>query len=121
MSNRALLEQLDRTTEMLSNSLTQLVKYSSILSEEESGAAQREMADSIASVSSEGVAMINTQTMQLIKGIQDLLVMTRSIREKWLLSQVPEKKESEQQEVDYEKCSQMLNSWVNQIVGNSDC
>lgn len=45
--------------------------------------------------------MANTYTMQLIKGVQDLLVITRTIREKWVLDQMPESQDAES--VDDEK------------------
>lgn len=80
MSNQALFEKLDQTTEILSTKLGELVKLASLDDAE----------TSMGSVSTNGLLMVNSQTMQLVKGIQDLLVLTRNIREKWLLNQIPE-------------------------------
>ncbi|QEU60971.1 Srb6 [Kluyveromyces lactis] len=109
MSNQVLLDKLDRTTETLSNTLIHLAKLSDI----EFGGKDTEQPRSssgLATVSSSGVQMSNNYTMQLIKGIQDLLVITRSIREKWVLSQLPENEELSmfESEETLEKCRKLV-------------
>ncbi|KAM3162552.1 Mediator of RNA polymerase II transcription subunit 22 [Lachancea thermotolerans] len=122
MSNRGLLEQLERTTETLSHSLSNLIKYSSVAKErdDEDSGEQHELPESTAKNSTSGLMMVNAQTAQLIKGIQDLLVMTRSIREKWLLTQIPDEGVDSQSELDYEKCSQLLKQWTQEVVGSEE-
>ncbi|SCV01076.1 LANO_0F10022g1_1 [Lachancea nothofagi CBS 11611] len=120
MSDRGLLEQLDRTTETLSHSLTHLVKYASITEDkgdEEDEHGTQEIPESTVRTSTAGLMMVNAQTAQLIRGVQDLLVMTRNIREKWLLTQIPDEKIDSQRELDYQKCSQLLEQWTQEVLG----
>lgn len=111
MSNQALLEKLDRTTETLSYTLAQIVKLSSISHDDDT-------VDSTSTLSTMGVTMVNAHTMQLVRGIQDLLVITRSIREKWVLGQVPEDTADDKKELDYQKCESLLDKCIEEIVGN---
>ncbi|KAG0670099.1 mediator complex subunit [Kluyveromyces marxianus] len=109
MSNQVLLDKLDRTTETLSHTLVQIVKLSDL----EFGGKDTEQPRSnsgLVTVSSAGVQMTNNYTMQLIKGIQDLLVITRTIREKWVLSQLPENEESSmfESEETLENCKNLI-------------
>ncbi|SCU81119.1 LAMI_0B04874g1_1 [Lachancea mirantina] len=116
MSTRSLLEQLDRTTELLAQSLAQIVKFSSLSKDSDKIEESGQVAESVATMATDGIVLVNTHTSQLIKGIQDLLVMTRTIREKWLLSQVPDKKSSQDRQIDVEKCSKLLEEWVSVVV-----
>lgn len=120
MSNIGLLEQLDRTTENLSQSLINIVRHSSTARDRDHDDEdhRHELPESTAKNSTAGLMMVNAQTAQLIKGIQDLLVMTRNIREKWLLTQIPDETVDSQRELDYEKCSQLLEKWSQEVIGS---
>lgn len=96
MNNQQLLDKLDRTAEMLSNTLIQLTR-SSDLDEETTSGSESSNSAGLATVSTSGIQMTNTYTMQLIKGVQDLLVLTRTIREKWVLNQMPDQGNSASQ------------------------
>ncbi|CEP60599.1 Srb6p LALA0_S01e14664g [Lachancea lanzarotensis] len=118
MSDKGLLEQLNRTTETLSHSLTNLIRYASISTEkddEEHGA--QELPESTSKTSTGGLMMVSGQTAQLIRGIQDLMVMTRNIREKWVLTQIPDEKADSQQELEMAKCADLLEEWSKAVLG----
>ncbi|GAV54158.1 hypothetical protein ZYGR_0AK06600 [Zygosaccharomyces rouxii] len=109
MSNQALFEKLDQTTEILSTKLGELVKLASLDDAE----------TSMGSVSTNGLLMVNSQTMQLVKGIQDLLVLTRNIREKWLLNQIPEQGTTNPQvSQDPEQLENLLEKSMQEILGD---
>ncbi|SCU97668.1 LADA_0H07558g1_1 [Lachancea dasiensis] len=118
MSDRGLLEQLNRITDTLSRSLANLVKNSSISKEgDEDEHGNYNTPESAARTSTSGLMLVNAQTAQLIRGIQDLMVMTRTIREKWLLTQIPDENDESQLELDYKKCSQLLEQWEKEVLG----
>lgn len=81
MSNQVLLDKLSQTHQLLSVKLAELVRSSGL---EEDEGTENELRTAAA-----GTIMVHSQTQQLVKGVQDLLVLTRSIREKWLLTQLP--------------------------------
>lgn len=114
MSNQALFEKLDQTSELLSAKLIELIKLSAIEQQ------NNDPADTPASelaIATNGVTLVNNQTMQLIKGVKDLLVLTRSIREKWLLNQIPEDQMNQESEVDTEHLRELLDKCMSEIVG----
>ncbi|SCV04348.1 LAME_0H17722g1_1 [Lachancea meyersii CBS 8951] len=120
MSDKGLLEQLNRTTETLSHSLTNLIRYSSISRERDDDEHETyDVPESIAKTSTAGLMMVNAQTAQLVRGIQDLMVMTRGIREKWLLTQIPDEKTDSQQDLDLEKCARLLEQWEKEVLGKN--
>lgn len=111
MSNQALSEKLDQTTEILSTKLGELVKLASLDDDEND--------PSLSAVSTNGLLMVNSQTMQLVKGVQDLLVLTRSIREKWLLNQIPEQGATSAPEFvqEPEELEQLLDRCMQEVIG----
>ncbi|CCE94132.1 Srb6p TDEL_0H02730 [Torulaspora delbrueckii] len=115
MSNQGLYGKLDQTCDVLSTKLIELVKLSSIDGPEGDGS---DAALSEASIATTGVMLVNSQTMQLIKRVQDLFILTRSIREKWLLNQIPER--STQQGVGPAELEQLLDQCMQQIAGDTD-
>lgn len=117
MSNQALYEKLDQTSEILSTKLIELVKLSSIEGPEGEGS---EAALSEASTATTGVVLVHSQTMQLIKRVQDLFILTRSIREKWLLNQIPERSPEEIEGVDPLELEQLLDQCMQQIAGDTE-
>ncbi|GMM56258.1 Srb6 protein [Maudiozyma humilis] len=131
MSNQALYEKLDQTTEQLSVRLAQLIKLSALENADDNddddgnspnnannnGGALTSETD--ISVATSGVMLVNSQTTQLIKGIQDLLLLTRSIREKWILNQIPEKLNAESTSIDNEELEALLDSCMAEIIGES--
>ncbi|GMM57699.1 hypothetical protein DAKH74_043150 [Maudiozyma humilis] len=131
MSNQALYEKLDQTTEQLSVRLAQLIKLSALENADDNddddgnspnnannnGGALTSETD--ISVATSGVMLVNSQTTQLIKGIQDLLLLTRSIREKWILNQIPEKLNAESTNIDNEELEALLDSCMAEIIGES--
>ncbi|AAS54738.1 AGR248Cp [Eremothecium gossypii ATCC 10895] len=117
MSNQVLLDKLDRTTESLSQALAQLVKLSSIdRASADSDGDNDGTTDSITSVATNGVMMVHAHTTQLIRGVQDLLVITRAIRETWVLGQIP-KKNGDEDAIDYEKCERLLEKAMDDFFG----
>lgn len=117
MSNQALYEKLDQTCEVLSTKLIELVKLSSIDGPEGDGS---EASLSETSVATTGVMLVNSQTMQLIKRVQDLLVLTRSIREKWLLNQIPEYVDRDAGHTEPEQIANLLEQCMQEITGDVD-
>lgn len=117
MSNQALFEKLDQTTELLSTKLIELIRLSSIEDPDDDSA---ENPISEISVATTGVTMVNNQSMQLIKGVQDLLVLTRNIREKWLLNQIPEQQEAEATEIDPSELEDLLERCIQEVIGDSN-
>lgn len=122
MSNQALLDKLDRTTEVLSQALSHLVKLSSIdqskLESSELGKGEGSE-HSIATIATTGVMIVHLNTFQLIKGVQDLLVITRSIREKWVLEHISDEDTNRERRIDYEKCEDLLNKALETIFNNA--
>lgn len=120
MNNQVLLDKLDRTTDIISRSLIQLVNLSSINCVSDNGSPEtNELIDSTVTIATTGVTMVNTYTMQIIKGVQDLLVITRSIREKWVLSQFPDEEEGKERELDYAQCDKLLDECMHTIIGDN--
>lgn len=117
MSNQALYEKLDQTCEVLSTKLIELVKLSSIDGPDGEGS---EAGLSETSVATTGVMVINSQTMQLIKRVQDLLVLTRSIREKWLLNQIPEHVDRDAGSTEPAELADLLDRCMQEITGDAD-
>ncbi|CCH63159.1 hypothetical protein TBLA_0J01640 [Henningerozyma blattae CBS 6284] len=134
MSNQVLKERLNQTIELISTRLEELIKLAAIgtlnLEEEEensygsnnsSNAGTNSNSNLLVENNSEiniattSLSMVNTQTMQLIKGIEDLLVLSRNIKEKWLLTQIP--KDEEENELDYEMVEQLLDGCMNELIG----
>lgn len=115
MSNQALYEKLDQTCEVLSTKLIEIVKLSSI---DGVDGEDPEANLSETSVATTGVMLVNSQTMQLIKRVQDLLVLTRSIREKWLLNQIPEHTGGGAESLDAEELSNLLEKCIQEITGD---
>ncbi|AQZ13266.1 SRB6 (YBR253W) [Zygosaccharomyces parabailii] len=111
MSNQALFEKLDQTTEILSTKLGELVKLASLDPDEND--------TSLNAISTTGLLMVNSQTMQLVKGVQDLLVLTRNIREKWLLNQIPEQGTTSGSEVvqDPAELEELLDQCLQEVIG----
>lgn len=131
MSNQALYEKLDQTTEQLSVRLAQLIRLSALENVDEnddddgsSPSNENNTGGSLTSetdisVATSGVMLVNSQTTQLIKGIQDLLLLTRSIREKWILNQIPEKLNTEAAGIDYEELGSLLDTCMDEIIGEN--
>lgn len=117
MSNQALFEKLDQTTELLSTKLIELIRLSSIEDPDDDSA---ENAISEISVATTGVTMVNNQSMQLIKGVQDLLVLTRNIREKWLLNQIPEQQAADATEIEPSELEDLLEKCIQEVIGASN-
>ena len=130
MSNHALFEKLSQTSELLSVKLAQLIRLSSIENLDENdddidspngnntdGKPLTEETD--ISMATSGVMLLNSQTMQLIKGVQDLLLLTRNIREKWILNQIPEKPEISSKSINYEELDSLLQKCVDEIIGET--
>lgn len=117
MSNQALFEKLDQTTELLSAKLIELIKLSSI---EQADNENADTAVSDIAIATTGVTLVNNQTMQLVKGVKDLLVLTRSIREKWLLNQIPEHQTDEKDMMDTDELQDLLARCINEIVNEPD-
>ena len=141
MSNQVLLEKLDQTAELLSVKLAQLIKLSALQSGDENDddtnnrdtntyglsnnpnrtIPEMEFDESDISIATSGITMVHNQTMQLIKGVQDLLVLTRSIRERWLLNQIPDQGlNTRHTEIDHEELKQLLDQCIQEIIGTTD-
>lgn len=130
MSNQALFEKLSQTSELLSVKLAQLIRLSSIENvdenDDDTNSPNGNNTDNKSvteetdiSVATSGVMLLNSQTMQLIKGVQDLLLLTRNIREKWILNQIPEKPESSTKTIDYDELDGLLQKCVDEIIGET--
>lgn len=130
MSNQALFEKLSQTSELLSVKLAQLIRLSSIENVDENDDDTNSpngnntddksvTEETDISVATSGVMLLNSQTMQLIKGVQDLLLLTRNIREKWILNQIPEKPESSTKTIDYDELDGLLQKCVDEIIGET--
>ncbi|CAL9734039.1 mediator of RNA polymerase II transcription subunit 22 [Monosporozyma servazzii] len=131
MSHQALLERLDQSLELLSVKLAELIKLTAVedteeqdLDENNSNANNIEsQLSSDLTVATAGVSMVSSHTQQLIKGVQDLLSLTRTIRETWLLNQIPNNSRDESQEeavareIDYDHLKQLLDTAIEAIVG----
>ena len=150
MSYQALSERLDQSLEILSVKLAELIKLTSIQevdtdfqnynntknnSTNLSNGSDTTSDDTIPSdltVATDGVSMINNHTRQLIKSVQDLLILTRTIRETWLLNQIPNNSRNsvddnnttitsseqliKQQEIDYEYVENLIDKAIQTIV-----
>ena len=127
MSNQALYEKLGQTTELISTKLAELIRLSSIEDSQDDDKNDHDMlqsndnnqGNSEISTATTSVLMVNNQSIQLIKGVQDLLILTRSIREKWLLNQIPEETNSEPQ-IDVDELKDLLNACTKEIIGTND-
>ncbi|KAG0657555.1 mediator complex subunit [Maudiozyma exigua] len=130
MSNQALFEKLSQTSELLSVKLAQLIRLSSIENivenDDDTNSPSGNNTDDKSlteetdiSVATSGVMLLNSQTMQLIKGVQDLLLLTRNIREKWILNQIPEKSKSSTNTIDYDELDSLLQKCVDEIIGET--
>ncbi|CCE62306.1 hypothetical protein TPHA_0C01500 [Tetrapisispora phaffii CBS 4417] len=118
MSNQVLYERLGQSTELISTKLIELIKYSSVDETLEENEDKFQENSKITSATT-SILMVNNQTTQLIKGIQDLLVLSRTIREKWLLNQIPEET-TEQEGIDKQELDnlkELLKKTMNEIVG----
>ncbi|CAB4254058.1 similar to Saccharomyces cerevisiae YBR253W SRB6 Subunit of the RNA polymerase II mediator complex [Maudiozyma barnettii] len=131
MSNQALFEKLSQTSELLSVKLAQLIRLSSLENVDEndddsnspnegSELGNTLTAETDISVATSGVMLVNSQTMQLVKGVQDLLLLTRNIREKWILNQIPEKSETEVPVINYNELDSLLEKCMGEIIGETD-
>lgn len=129
MSNQALFEKLDQTSELLSVKLAQLIRLSSLENMDDNdddnspgidtGSSNNTTSETDISAATSGVMMVNSQTMQLIKGVQDLLLLTRSIREKWILNQIPKKLSIEDNVINYDELDKLLDNCVEEIIGET--
>ncbi|CCF59317.1 hypothetical protein KAFR_0G02850 [Kazachstania africana CBS 2517] len=122
MSDQVLLEKLDQTTETLSVKLAELIRLSGLDNgvEETDGNENNIDNQTDLSIATTGVTIMNTQNTQLIKGVQDLLTLTRSIREKWLLNQIPEQDEGPKDSLkntNHEGLESLLDKSMKEIVG----
>lgn len=106
-----MLEKLNQTSELLSVKLAELVKLASMVRDEDNVEYEQAMVTN-------GLMMVNSQTLQLIRGVQDLILLTRSIREKWLLTQIP--KQGQDQDVDHEELTRLLETCVNEIINDTN-
>ncbi|SMN19976.1 similar to Saccharomyces cerevisiae YBR253W SRB6 Subunit of the RNA polymerase II mediator complex [Maudiozyma saulgeensis] len=131
MSNQALFEKLSQTSELLSVKLAQLIRLSSLENiddndddtnspNEGSTLGNTLTSETDISVATSGVMLVNSQTMQLVKGVQDLLLLTRNIREKWILNQIPEKTETEVPAINYEELDGLLEKCMEEIIGEAN-
>lgn len=125
MSHQVLLEKLDQSLELLSLKLAELIKLSAIENVETQDDDEQEQGDntdnmqSDLTVATSGLSMVYSHTQQMIKATQDLLSLTRSIREIWILNQIPSKSlesNTASQEIDYEKVGQLLDRAMEMIV-----
>ncbi|CCD25172.1 Srb6p NDAI_0E03550 [Naumovozyma dairenensis CBS 421] len=128
MNNQALFEKLDQTVELLSLKLAELIRLSSIDNPEsandniDSGSMNSgmlEAQDSNIAIATTSMTMVYGQTMQLIRGVQDLLVMTRGMREMWLLNQIPDqdKQNDNARSINHEELASLLNTCMQEIIG----
>ncbi len=107
-----MLETLNQTTELLSVKLAELAKLASMETNEDTEDCQL-------SVVTNGLMMVNNQTLQLVRGVQDLILLTRNIREKWLLTQIPEQlTPKEQDSINHEELTELLESCVSEIISD---
>ena len=148
MSYQALFERLDQSLEILSLKLAELIKLASIQevdtdiqnynttknSNNTSFSSNPNVTiSSDLAVATDGVSMVNNHTHQLIKSVQDLLILTRTIREAWLLNQIPNNSRAtvdktngngstsneqiiKQQEIDYEYVGNLIDIAINTII-----
>ncbi|CAL9729010.1 mediator of RNA polymerase II transcription subunit 22 [Monosporozyma unispora] len=132
MSHQALFERLDQSLELLSVKLAELIKLAAVEDSERQDLDDNNNSDeskiesqlsSDLMVATAGVSMVSSHTPQLIKGVQDLLSLTRTIRETWLLNQIPNNSRDESQEeavareIDYDHLQQLLDTAIDTIVG----
>ncbi|CCK72729.1 Srb6p KNAG_0L01080 [Huiozyma naganishii CBS 8797] len=126
MNNEAFLEKLDATVEVLSVRLAELVRSAGT----ERGSSSADDAGGIndAEDSAEGGApmlsnatqgsmMVHSQSAQLVKGVQDLLVLTRGLRERWLLNQLPERVQGDSDKIDTQLLESLLDKCIQSIAG----
>lgn len=115
MSSQTLRERLNQTIDLISTRLEELIRLAAIGSvnpEDEEDSNPDDNSD--VNIATTSLMMVNTQTMQLIKGIEDLLVLSRSIKEKWLLTQIPQSQE--ERELKYSDVEELLAQCMEQLV-----
>lgn len=131
MSHQSLFERLDQSLELLSVKLAELIKLTAVEDTEEQDSDENSSnANTIESqlssdltVATASVSMVSNHTQQLIKGVQDLLSLTRTIRETWLLNQIPNNSRDESQEeavareINYDHLQQLLDTAIDAIIG----
>lgn len=151
MCFQALSERLDQSLEILSVKLAELIKLTAIQEidvdiqnynnkkinnnniSNNSSTNSDNIISSDLTVATDGVSMVNNHTRQLIKSVQDLLVLTRTIRETWLLNQIPNNSRDsvdhnnttnitsneqliKQQEIDYKHVESLIDKAINTII-----
>lgn len=115
------MEKLNQTVEILSVRLAELIRLSSIEnpSSMDDDDDNIDIQDSNLAIATSSTMMVNSHTMQLIRGVQDLLALTRNMREKWLLNQIPEqnqRQEDTNSKVDHEELATILEKTMQEIV-----
>ncbi|QHS71810.1 Srb6p [Saccharomyces paradoxus] len=116
MSNQALYEKLEQTRTILSVKLAELINMTTIADRNDDDEDSFAQENSELAVATTSVMMVNNQTMQLIKNVQDLLSLTRSIKEKWLLNQIPVIEHSEETRFDEKQIKKLLDNCIETFV-----
>ncbi|CAI4055974.1 hypothetical protein SKDZ_02G3590 [Saccharomyces kudriavzevii ZP591] len=116
MSNQALHEKLEQTRAILSVKLAELINMTAIADRNNDDEDSFTQENSELAIATTSVMMVNNQTMQLIKNVQDLLSLTRSIKEKWLLNQIPVMGHSEEPRFDEERIGQLLDNCIETFI-----
>ncbi|CAI1932722.1 hypothetical protein SEUBUCD646_0D04580 [Saccharomyces eubayanus] len=116
MSNQALYEKLEQTRTILSVKLAELINMTTIADRDDDDDDSFAQENSELAIATGSVMMVNNQTMQLIKNVQDLLSLTRSIKEKWLLNQIPVMGHSEKARFDENQIEQLLDNCIKSFI-----
>lgn len=116
MSNQALYEKLEQTRTILSVKLAELINMTTIADRNDDDEDSFTQENSELAVATTSVMMVNNQTMQLIKNVQDLLILTRSIKEKWLLNQIPVTEHSKVTRFDEKQIDELLDNCIETFV-----
>ncbi|CAI4059283.1 hypothetical protein N7582_001332 [Saccharomyces uvarum] len=116
MSNQALYEKLEQTRTILSVKLAELINMTTIADRDNDDDDSFAQENSELAIATSSVMMVNNQTMQLIKNVQDLLSLTRSIKEKWLLNQIPVMGHSEEARFDENQIEQLLDNCIKSFI-----
>ncbi|CAI4037483.1 hypothetical protein SMKI_02G3600 [Saccharomyces mikatae IFO 1815] len=116
MSNQALYEKLEQTRTILSVKLAELINMTTIADRNDDDEDSFAQENSELAIATTSVMMVNNQTMQLIKNVQDLLSLTRSIKEKWLLNQIPVMEHSESARFDEKQVENLLDKCIEEFV-----
>ncbi|CAI4914473.1 ATV_HP_G0106560.mRNA.1.CDS.1 [Saccharomyces cerevisiae] len=116
MSNQALYEKLEQTRTILSVKLAELINMTTIADRNDDDEDSFAQENSELAVATTSVMMVNNQTMQLIKNVQDLLILTRSIKEKWLLNQIPVTEHSKVTRFDEKQIEELLDNCIETFV-----